>query len=105
MGGLSGLEQGAVHVEAGVGLAPVLVLSGELDLATVGAFRAELLAMARAHPSVAIDMTATTFIDGSVLGVLAGASAQFPDGVRVTGATGIVRRVFRLGNMEHLLAD
>jgi len=96
---------GAIRVETPAVGAPTLSLDGELDLASVDAFRTQLQALAERSSSVVVDMSHTTFIDGSVLGALAGANAQFPDGVVVKGATGIVARVFRLGNMGHLLAE
>lgn len=92
-------------METRPGAPPVVTLHGELDLASVDGFRTQLKAVAELSSSVVVDMAGTTFIDGSVLGALAGASAWFPGGVAVKGASGMVAKVFRLGNMEHLLAD
>jgi anti-anti-sigma factor len=99
------LVSGTIRVEMPAGGAPILSLRGEVDLASVDAFRTQLDALAERSSSVVVDMADTTFIDGSVLGVLAGAGARFPDGVVVKGATGMVAKVFRLANMEHLLAE
>lgn len=99
------LAPGAILVEEHPGRTPVVFLRGEVDLSTVVGFRAQLEAVAAAHSSLVVDMTDATFIDGSVLGALAAAGTRFPGGVAVKGATGLVARVFHLGNMEHLLAD
>ena len=99
------LAPGAFLVEERPGSAPVVFLRGELDLSSVAGFREQLTAVSEAHSSLVVDMADASFIDGSVLGALAAATTRFPDGVVVQGATGLVARIFRLGDMEHLLAD
>lgn len=57
----------------------------------------------KAHPSVLIDVADATFVDGSILGVIAQANARSDGGIRVRGATGLVARIFHLTEMDHLL--
>jgi anti-sigma B factor antagonist len=51
---------------------PVVVVAGELDVATAPALRDALLGLLRddAVPDVAVDLSAVTFLDSSGLGVL-----------------------------------
>jgi anti-sigma B factor antagonist len=53
---------------------PALTVRGELDLATVPQLeKAAAAALAAAHAAMVVDLTETTFLDSTALGVLIGA--------------------------------
>lgn len=92
-----------VQADERPGAPAVVFLRGELDLGSTRRLRELLLSAVRDHDGLVVDMADATFIDGSVLGVLAETSTLLAGGLRVRGATGIVARVFRLVDMDHLL--
>lgn len=96
-------------IEVVAGAAPAVVAAGEIDVASAPVLaRALDQALDHGVRPVTIDLTGVQFIDASVLGVLAKAQAVYgADGdqvVRVTGASFFVARVFRIAEMDHLLA-
>jgi anti-sigma B factor antagonist len=62
----------------GTGPLPVLVVDGEVDLATLPRLRNALVRLVVDHPGsvVAVDLTAVTALDDCGLGVLMGAAAH-----------------------------
>lgn len=94
---------GADVADARHGRSPVVYLRGEVDLFNVGHLRRTLLDTSTGHSSVVVDMADVTFIDGSVLGLLAHTTTRFPEGLMVRGARGMVARAFKIGGLEHLL--
>ena len=87
---------------------PVIVASGEIDVATSPQLRAELSAALAAAPStVTLDFTNVSFIDSSGLGVLVGALKRIRehdgDGtLRVIHAQDAVRKVFDITGLDGL---
>ncbi len=88
------------------GLPAVVFLRGELDLAVRRRLREILLGSTGAGGSapLVVDLGDATFVDSSVLAVLAEADARLAGGLRVRGASGAVARTFGLAGMDHLLA-
>lgn len=93
-----------VQAEERPGIPAVVYLRGELDLGNARQLRDLLLGAAEDDDHLVVDMADTTFIDASVLAVLAETNAVLPGGLIVRGATGIVARAFGLVDMDHLLA-
>jgi anti-anti-sigma factor len=64
-----------------VGGAPVAVVEGAVDLATIASFHADLTQVVRRHPGevVIIDLDGVTVLDDAGLGVLLGAAAAARD--------------------------
>jgi anti-anti-sigma factor len=87
--------------------AVVVRVVGELDLANVGELQAgadEALHLPWAPPLV-VDLSGCTYLDSSGLRVLARVHQSWADRQRpvmVTGASGNVRRVFELTQMDEL---
>lgn len=96
-----------VHVTAsGTGRVVVVSLVGDHDLASAGLIRQTLLELSPRVRLVVVDFAATTFIDSSVLGVLAGAvkrAARHGNQVIGVHATGIVLRAVTLTGLDVLL--
>ncbi|MEJ1154447.1 MULTISPECIES: STAS domain-containing protein [Microbacterium] len=87
----------------------VIRLEGRLTAPSVAQFRQtvdELVAAGDVR--VAVDLSATEFVDSSGLGALVGGlkSARLAGGdLRVTGITDQVRNVFKLTNLDRVLHD
>ncbi len=76
---------------------------GEIDLATAPLLDAALHGV-DGH-GVEIDLSATTFCDGAGLRVLELAHRRFGPGLRVTGASPLLRRLASMLDMEWLTVD
>jgi anti-sigma B factor antagonist len=87
-----------------------LTVSGEIDVATSPTLRRELHAILDAGAShVVIDLSATTFIDSSGLGVLVGALKRLREAngnghqtLVLTGLQPAVRKVFEITGLNTL---
>jgi anti-sigma B factor antagonist len=86
--------------------APVIALSGELDLASVGSVRAALDPYLTAGPTqVTLDLEHLTFMDSSGIALLVQLSNEVGT-VSLTGLSPIVRRVLEAtGLLEHFGLD
>ena len=78
-----------------------VVATGELDIATADHL-AEALALAPQVRSVCLDLSEVTFLDSTALRVVIDASRRVR--LRVVGASGHVRELFRLTGSEALLS-
>lgn len=87
----------------------VVRLEGRLTSPFVAQFRNAVDALVEAGDvRVAVDLSATEFIDSSGLGALVGGlkSTRLAGGdLRISGATEPVRRVFKLTNLDRVLRD
>jgi anti-sigma B factor antagonist len=88
-------------------LHPVVVVRGEIDVATSPTLRAELAELlAHGAGSITLDLTAVSFIDSSGLGVLVGALKRLRDGggetFNIVAARSGVRRVFEITGLDQL---
>lgn len=93
-----------IQVEDRFGQPAVLYLRGEIDVSNVDGLRRAIEQAARRSEQVVLDVADTTFIDGSVVSVLASANARLAGGLRVRRANPFVAKVFSLVELEHLLA-
>lgn len=85
-----------------------LELSGELDLSSAHRLRTALVQVQVRPRAVDMDLRRLTFVDSSGLAVIVAAHKRLTElggSLRVTGATGVVRRVFELTGLSFLLAD
>ena len=96
-------DRTAQDVEPGPAVSRVVYVRGEVDISNVRALEALLSEASRRTDSVVVDLADATFIDASVLSVLARANAWLAGGLRVRGASPFISRVFALVEMEHLL--
>ncbi|MCW2989901.1 MAG: spoI [Solirubrobacterales bacterium] len=82
-----------------------VVVSGELDLATVPDLRAQLRRTARAAKEVYLDLTDVTFIDSSGLSLLVGVDAESrADGFGFALEPGpVVLRLIELCDLQDVL--
>ena len=92
--------------EAGAGVA-VVALAGEIDLYTCPEFKQELLrVIADGASLVVVDLTGTTFIDSTALGVLVQAVQRLREtdggrfGLVVTDEN--IRRIFEMTGLERV---
>ena len=85
----------------------VLKLQGELDLSVAPELERHIVAsLSRATDAVHLDLTEVTYLDSSsVRALLRAADAASEDGksLRVTGASGVSRRVLELAGVDQLL--
>jgi anti-sigma B factor antagonist len=103
------IERGGTPTE------PVVIVRGEIDVATSPRLRTELSALlGRGATTITLDFSGVTFVDSSGLGVLVGALKRLRDGetagtprsLRIVGVRDAVRRVFEITGLEGaLLAD
>lgn len=95
--------------EADHGEVAVLVLRGELDLATVPSLRDRLLDVVRTHRSVILDLAGLGFLDSTGLGLLVSAvkRLQERDGTLVVAAPSpaVVRLLEVSGLDAHLVVS
>lgn len=100
-------EQLTLHVEHTDGYA-VVVGRGEIDLATVGAFRLVLSdLMVDGHVDVVVDLTGVSFIDSSALGALVAAHRRargLGGSLSVAGIQPPVARILELTGLDRVLA-
>ena len=86
----------------------VLTARGELDVATVPAFRAQLLPLVQAStPSVVVDLSDVHFIDSAGLRVIVDAltNARRRDGdLRLACPDASLRRTFEITGLDQVLA-
>ena len=92
-----------IRVEERFGQPAVLFLRGEIDVSNVDGLRRAIEQAAARADSIVLDVADTTFIDGSVVSVLASANARIAGGLRVRRANPFVAKVFSLVELEHLL--
>lgn len=87
------------------GLPAVVFLRGELDIGVCRRLREILLGFpgAGGPAPLVVDLGDATFVDSSVLGLLAEADARLSGGLRVRGASGMVARTFGLVGVDRLL--
>lgn len=91
---------------------PVIAIAGEIDLFTVRELNQAVTraVQTRAVRRVVVDLTETTFIDSSCLGVLIGAHrrlAKRKGGVVIAGSPPSIAKTFRITGLDGLftLAD
>ncbi len=87
---------------------PVVVASGEIDVATSPQLRTELTNLiARGATDITLRFDGVSFVDSSGLGVLVGAYKRLREGrdgtIRIVGAQPSVRRVFEITGLETAL--
>ena len=83
----------------------VVALVGELDAFHAPRLREELHGVIAEHPTVLLDLSAVTFLDSTILGVLVGAlrRAREEGGeLQVVLPTGPARRIFELTNLDQV---
>ena len=88
--------------------APVVVVRGEIDVATSPQLRNELNALvARGAQHITIEFGDVSFVDSSGLGVLVGTYKRLREeeegSVRIVGAQPSVRKVFEITGLEAAL--
>ncbi len=86
--------------------ATVVSVAGELDLATVAAFEAELATLVR-HDRVIVDLTDCTFLDSSALRalVVAHRAATEEGGTfSLAAPTPAIRRVLEVASIDRVIA-
>lgn len=99
----------AVEV-SGDASSPVVVVHGEIDVATSPQLRSELNSLlARGASHITLDFTEVSFVDSSGLGVLVGAYKRLREDVegsiRIVGAQASVRKVFEITGLESALLE
>jgi len=90
--------------------APVVVVEGEIDVATSPLLRNELNAIVgRGVKDITLEFSGVSFVDSSGLGVLVGTYKRMKDdgdgSLRIIGAQASVRRVFEITGLESALLD
>jgi anti-anti-sigma factor len=98
---------GVLRATSGDGGTSVLSLRGEHDLSNAASLRQDLLEVAD-RTLVVLDLTSCSFLDSTVLGVLAAAGRRLRDsGGRLVGvgAQGMVGNALRVTAMTDLLLD
>jgi anti-sigma B factor antagonist len=90
--------------------APVIVVSGEIDVATSPQLRRELAALvARGARDITLQFAEVSFVDSSGLGVLVGTYKRLREdesgSIRIVGAQPSVRKVFEITGLEAALLD
>jgi anti-sigma B factor antagonist len=88
--------------------APVVGVSGEIDVATSPQLRTELNSLiARGARNITLEFGGVSFVDSSGLGVLVGTYKRLredSDGsIRIVGAQASVRKVFEITGLEAAL--
>lgn len=96
-------EEDQVTAELRPGHPTVVTLRGELDILNAERLREVLLLAYAARQPVVIDATEASFVDASIVTVLAQANARCEGCLEVRGAAGSVARMFQVTDMEHLL--
>jgi anti-sigma B factor antagonist len=88
--------------------APIVVVRGEVDVATSPQLRNELNALiARGARAITIEFGEVSFVDSSGLGVLVGTYKRLRDegdgSIHIVGAQASVRKVFEITGLEAAL--
>ena len=99
-------DSGAAHrisTAEPAGAAMQVFLRGEIDASCAEELRGLFRDALSHHRSAVVDVRDASFMDGAVLIVLVTANARFPGGLWIRGATGLVRRVFVVAGLDHLL--
>jgi anti-sigma B factor antagonist len=99
----------AVEV-TGEAVQPVVVVHGEIDVATSPLLRRELNELVgRGAHDITLEFADVSFVDSSGLGVLVGAYKRLRDGgdggIRIVGAQPSVRKVFEITGLESALLE
>jgi anti-sigma B factor antagonist len=99
----------AVEV-GGDSTAPVVVVRGEVDVATSPQLRNELNSLiARGARDIVIEFADVSFVDSSGLGVLVGTYKRLREegngSIRIVGAQASVRKVFEITGLQAALLD
>ncbi len=89
----------------GIDSAPVVALTGEIDLSTSPLLRATLVSLIdRGARELTVDLCDVTFVDSTGLGVLVAAlqllQARGGGGLSIRGVGPVVRRVFELTGLD-----
>ena len=89
---------------------PVLVVRGEIDVATSPQLRNELNALLeRGAHEITLQFAEVSFVDSSGLGVLVGVYKRLRDdgngSIRIVGAQPSVRKVFEITGLEATLLE
>lgn len=92
-----------ISTEEPAGAAMQVFLRGEIDASCAEELRTLFRGALCRHRTAVVDVRDATFMDGAVLIVLVTAHARFPGGLWIRGATGLVRRVFGVAGLDHLL--
>lgn len=97
-----------VRIEWIAGACPTIVASGELDVVAAPTFaRMVDIALACGRRPVRVDLTEASFIDASILGVVAAAQNRHgttaDPAIEILGASGLVARVFEIADLLDLL--
>jgi anti-sigma B factor antagonist len=90
--------------------APIVVVKGEIDVATSPQLRRELTALvARGARDITLQFDEVSFVDSSGLGVLVGTYKRLREedtgSIRIVGAQPSVRKVFEITGLEAALLD
>ena len=105
--------ESGVHAPATVEVRPddapsswVVIVTGEIDVATSPVLRQALADLVDLHGRITVDLSGTTFIDSSGLGVLVGALKRARecgnDDLVLRGLQEPVRRVFEITGLTEL---
>jgi anti-sigma B factor antagonist len=99
-----------VEVSNDAAATPVVVVRGEIDVATSPQLRNELNALvARGARVITLDFEEVSFVDSSGLGVLVGTYKRLRDeeqgSIRIVIAQASVRKVFEITGLQAALLD
>jgi anti-sigma B factor antagonist len=87
---------------------PVMVIQGEIDVATAPRVRERLLAMAEGNPKLAVaDLSGVTFVDSTALGVLVSGAKRFRTGggdLRLVVTAPHIAKVFAITGLDDLFS-
>jgi anti-sigma B factor antagonist len=100
----------AVEVSNDAAATPVVVVRGEIDVATSPQLRNELNAhIARGARVITLDFGAVSFVDSSGLGVLVGTYKRLREeehgSIRIVNSQASVRKVFEITGLQAALLD
>jgi anti-sigma B factor antagonist len=87
--------------------ASVISIEGELDLATAPQLKWMLLdALEEGHSRLVVDLSQTTFMDSTALGVLVGVDRSLDDGatLAIVCASSSLLKIFELSGMDGVFA-
>jgi anti-sigma B factor antagonist len=107
-GGSSMVTPFGVEVR-GAPTAPVVVVRGEIDVATSPELRNQLAALVTGGAKdITLEFSEVSFVDSSGLGVLVGTYKRLRDdggNIRIVGAQASVRKVFEITGLQGALLD
>lgn len=84
---------------------PVVVVQGEIDLASAARLDTALTQALAAGPRITLDLSNTTFMDSTGINVIVGALHHLgrkPEGIVLRDPTDAVRRVLAVAGVDHL---